>query len=183
MMSLTWLSPDLRSFIHDDHHSSRIPNWGSSRLPKFTGSWPPEFRHIPIILKQTVDLQNEANSAIISRNIRRLAICVEFVRTSFMNILLSRSRVFHLRHIHEHVHEFGNWRFAAASSSAARCVDACVTLYSIYNFKYFYSRWSCDQVSHHDLTDTPTQKVTKLFLSGDELYCEFYSWFCLISPI
>jgi hypothetical protein len=64
---------------------------------------------------------------------------------------------------------------AAASSSAASCVDACVTLYSIYNFKYFYSRWSCDQVSHHDLTDTPTQKVTKLFLSGDELYCEFYS--------
>jgi hypothetical protein len=47
MMSLTWLLLDLRSFIHENHRSLEFPNRGSSKLPNFTGSRPPELRQFP----------------------------------------------------------------------------------------------------------------------------------------
>jgi hypothetical protein len=42
--SLTWLPLNLRSFIHEIHHSSRFPNEGFSRFPNSAGSWFPDFR-------------------------------------------------------------------------------------------------------------------------------------------
>jgi hypothetical protein len=62
-----WLGlfPDSRSFFPKDHHPPRFPNWGSLWFLNFVGSWSPESHQILVVLKHTVNLRTEANSAVI----------------------------------------------------------------------------------------------------------------------
>jgi hypothetical protein len=55
MTSLTWPSSNLPSFVHEDHHSSIVPNWDFQQFAGFPASWVSPVS----VLKQTTDLRIE----------------------------------------------------------------------------------------------------------------------------